>query len=860
MKTNIFIINILLITNTIIFSATTSDIDWIVEITNTHISNNPDPSQINWNWGEGVLMYGIWKTYWHTGKTEYYNYIKNYVDSYVDENGNITAHYNENLWVNTVIPAILLPQLYKTTNDQRYLTAALIVSDYLFNTCPRAANALVHANNDQLWVDTLYMICVFLAKMGELTQEDKYFDFAVNQFLYHSDKLQDPETKLFYHGWDEDGSAKWSDNITHTSPCFWARGNGWAAMTFLEILEVLPDSHPKKQTFINMFQEFIDTIIKYQDSKNGLWFTIIDKTEETDNYQETSASLMFTYSIQKGINNGYLPSEYQSSADLGDQGLQSRISFNRQGKVDIKQISAGTIVGDYDYYVSRYVRSNFYYGVGAALMEKILFRNITSPKKVSNIQIINDEGKLILNWDPVKLDIENKPVFTKEYIILKSSSVTFPHGKTDTISISMDTQYSDSLVTNYIENPNSNIFYTIKAKDMHGMISESSDVYGEYDFQLITTSATDFNEIALPIFSSDSVSAKNLMDEINTINSIALWDVSTQGYKQYVPDLDFSNFYIHRGTPFHANAKNNRLISLLGKVANRTYQLTTTQTTNFNEIMLPLDKTEIKTAAELMEAIPNCDNVAQWNNSIQAYEQYIPGVNQTNFEVKAGLPYHISVIAETIWPENIITKKINPANQYNTVDNGSDAPHTVYGKLSLNESDIRHFTAFIDSRPVEKLDETSPGCSLNNKHWIIQCATFPSKWKADDILNIDFYDIHFNLIKHIEIALTYKPIDSFNIVTTKKSIYQLVQNHPNPFNQITDIEYKISQESHINIKVYNINGKLIKTLTDKYHSAGSHHVKWNAENNNGQVVSSGVYIVQLMSKNSINTKKIILIK
>ncbi|MEJ2627187.1 MAG: glycoside hydrolase family 88 protein, partial [bacterium] len=701
MKTYKFVILFILITNNLIWASVNNDTDWIVEIANTTIKNNPDPSQLGWYWGDGILMYGIWKAYWYTGQAKYFNYIKNYVDTYVDENGEITVHYNNDAWVNRVTPAILLPKLYETTHDQRYLNAALIVADYLFNTCPRVDNAIVHINDDQLWIDTVYMICIFLAQMGKLTQEDIYFDFSVNQLLYHAEKLQDPVTKLFYHGWDQDGSAVWADAINHTSPCFWARGNGWAAMTFVEILDVLPDSHAKKGILISMFQEFIDNIITYQDSNTGLWFTVIDKSDSLENYTETSASAMFTYSIEKGIQNGYLSSAYQASADLGDQGVRSKLYITPQGYTNVYEISEGTIVGDYDYYVSRPTRKNLNYGVGAALVEKTLFRTLSPPQKVSNIQISHENDKLIFNWDPVKFDIENKPILTDEYILYKSSSVNFTSGETDSLSLAMNTHYEDSLITGHIENPQSNIFYCLKAKYTHGILSASSDIYGEYDFQLT--------------------------------------NASTQGYYQYVPDLDFSNFTIERGAPLHVNAENNGIVTLVGKVADRNYQLSTTQTTNFNEIMLPLDKTEINNAAALMAAIPNCDNVARWNNVMQGYEQYIPGLSYTNFEVKPGYPYHISVTAETVWPDNIIPKTINNTALKTIQNSGSKAPHTVYGKLPYPETDIVHFSAFLDTHPAEKLEETSPGCSLHNEHWIIQCASFPSKWKAGDILNINFY-------------------------------------------------------------------------------------------------------------------------
>jgi hypothetical protein len=85
--------------------------------------------------------------------------------------------------------------------------------------------------------------------------------------------------------------------------------------------------------------------------------------------------------------------------------------------------------------------------------------------------------------------------------------------------------------------------------------------------------------------------------------------------------------------------------------------------------------------------------------------------------------------------------------------------------------------------------------------------------------------------------------------------YTLKQNYPNPFNPVTKIEYSLPQNSYITLKVYNILGKEVATLADKYERAGNHVVTYDAAN-----LASGIYFYTLKSGDFTQTKKMTLIK
>jgi len=90
--------------------------------------------------------------------------------------------------------------------------------------------------------------------------------------------------------------------------------------------------------------------------------------------------------------------------------------------------------------------------------------------------------------------------------------------------------------------------------------------------------------------------------------------------------------------------------------------------------------------------------------------------------------------------------------------------------------------------------------------------------------------------------------------------YSLGQNHPNPFNSVTTIEYDIPTRWHVTIEVYNVLGQKIRTLVDELKSAGDYQTTWDGDNSSGAEVSSGIYFYLLRAGYFSETKKMIFLK
>ena len=103
-------------------------------------------------------------------------------------------------------------------------------------------------------------------------------------------------------------------------------------------------------------------------------------------------------------------------------------------------------------------------------------------------------------------------------------------------------------------------------------------------------------------------------------------------------------------------------------------------------------------------------------------------------------------------------------------------------------------------------------------------------------------------------------VETNDISLDTKPEFLLYQNYPNPFNAITEIRYQLPKSTNVQITVYDIMGKKIRTLLNTNQNVGQHSVFWNAMNDQSYPVSSGVYFYQLMTDNYYQKKKMLLIK
>lgn len=201
--------------------------------------------------------------------------------------------------------------------------------NYITNKEHRLADGTLARNRPQkntLWLDDLYMAVPALAQMGKLTGDKKYYDDAVKQILQFSKRMFNTEKNVYMHGWVEE---------MQVHPQFhWARANGWAIMAMVELLDVLPQTHPGRSAVLQQLQSHAKGLASYQSGK-GFWHQLLDRN---DSYLETSATAIYAYCFARAINKGWIDAKaFAPAAILAWNAVATKV--NEKGQVE------GTCVG-----------------------------------------------------------------------------------------------------------------------------------------------------------------------------------------------------------------------------------------------------------------------------------------------------------------------------------------------------------------------------------------------------------------------------------------------------------------------------------------------------------------------------------
>jgi hypothetical protein len=110
------------------------------------------------------------------------------------------------------------------------------------------------------------------------------------------------------------------------------------------------------------------------------------------------------------------------------------------------------------------------------------------------------------------------------------------------------------------------------------------------------------------------------------------------------------------------------------------------------------------------------------------------------------------------------------------------------------------------------------------------------------------------------IVVTSLSTDVKNDMSVKPDNFSLEQNYPNPFNPETQISYNLALSGNVNLIIYDMLGREIKTLVNKNQPAGRYAVSWSGTDRLGNKVPSGVYIYTLRTENSVISRKMVLMK
>ncbi len=241
--------------------------------------------------------------------------------------------------------------------DPLYMAMIDTVAEYITNEQFRMEDGTLARQRPQevsLWTDDFYMSIPFLARMGEYSGDQSYWEDAVKQVLQLSDRLFVWDKELYDHGWNECAGE-------YDPRYYWARANGWAMMANATLLEVLPEDFPGREEILKIYRTHAKGIAERLGG-NGMWHNMLDRT---DTYSESSSTAMFVYGLAKGVNEGWIDHTYASVAQAGWNGLTMYIT--PEGRIN--NMCAGTTFSpDLVYYYHRPKSHSSLHGFGAAFM------------------------------------------------------------------------------------------------------------------------------------------------------------------------------------------------------------------------------------------------------------------------------------------------------------------------------------------------------------------------------------------------------------------------------------------------------------------------------------------------------------
>jgi unsaturated rhamnogalacturonyl hydrolase len=145
-------------------------------------------------------------------------------------------------------------------------------------------------------------------------------------------------------------------------------------MALVDVLETLPKDHPDRPKLIALVRQLAKAYASNQDPATGLWFNVVNLPKQPGNWLETSASSMYVYMLEKGVERGYIPAKYQRIACKGYRGVLSELMATADGELHIENICDGTNVGQLQFYLDRPRRSDDLHGLGAFILMNEVMR------------------------------------------------------------------------------------------------------------------------------------------------------------------------------------------------------------------------------------------------------------------------------------------------------------------------------------------------------------------------------------------------------------------------------------------------------------------------------------------------------
>ena len=332
-----------------------------------------------WNYIDGCMMIALLNLHRITGQSKYYEFAEHFLDHYVFEDGSLRGFKEADYNLDNICEGRVLFDVYTLSGKEKYRRAI----DTLYGQLQRQPRThegsfwhkAIYPN--QVWLDGLYMAQVFYAKYTAEYEQGAHFEDIRNQFRTVRQRMFDPASGLYRHGYDASKTVFWAgEDGCSKNP--WLRSLGWFSAA---LIDVTAEITPEHQDFIDemtaIARELAQNLLPYIDKESGMLWQVPNQIGREGNYPETSGSAMVAYFYLKGARLGILDKSYgKVGADIF-RSICQRYLTQTEGKLNLGGIclvaglgpeSNRRRDGSYEYYISEPVVENDAKGLAPFLM------------------------------------------------------------------------------------------------------------------------------------------------------------------------------------------------------------------------------------------------------------------------------------------------------------------------------------------------------------------------------------------------------------------------------------------------------------------------------------------------------------
>jgi len=331
-----------------------------------------------WNYIDGCMISSLLELYKITNDKKYLNFIVNFVDFYVNDNGEILGFDPSKGSTDDICESRILFDLYDLTHEKKYLKAIEFTFEQVKNHQRTKEGNFWHKNiyPNQVWLDGLYMVMPFYTRY-QASKDGDYKDI-INQFQNVFNIMFDKKAELYYHAYDSSKESFWCDKETGLSKNFWLRSIGWYTIGLIDVYSYIKNDEESKEIIKNIFLKTINGILKYQDQESKMFYQVPNFPGREGNYLETSGSCMISYALLKSVRLGLLDKSYQQiGKEIFDGICKKYLTVNANNELNLGGICIMAGVGpesnkkrdgSYEYYISEPIVENDAKGVGPFIM------------------------------------------------------------------------------------------------------------------------------------------------------------------------------------------------------------------------------------------------------------------------------------------------------------------------------------------------------------------------------------------------------------------------------------------------------------------------------------------------------------